>query len=62
MVSGCQHLLAPAGRYLAMKGTLQQAELSCCESLCRLERTVPLTVPGLEEQRHLVVLKPLQSP
>jgi 16S rRNA (guanine527-N7)-methyltransferase len=60
MVSGCRHLLAPDGCFLAMKGALSPAELAGCESLCRLEHRVPLTVPGLNEQRHLVVLKPLQ--
>ncbi len=59
MVRGCRHLLAPGGRFVAMKGALPESELAACETLCELERVVELEVPGLDEQRHLVVLKPL---
>ena len=48
-------LLAPGGRILAMKGRLQDDELS--ELPDKFKYTViPLQVPGLEAQRHLITI------
>lgn len=56
MVSGCRHLLAPAGRFLAMKGAYPAAELEALGPAFA-DRTIHrLDVPGLAEQRHLVEL------
>ena len=58
MVSHCQHLLAPKGHFLAMKGTRPDAELADLpEGQYRLLAIHDLQVPGLDEQRHLVDLQ-----
>lgn len=54
MVSSCRHLLAPNGRFLAMKGSLDTAELEQVASSCEVLAVHSLAVPGLEEQRHLL--------
>lgn len=53
-----QHLLAPDGAWLAMKGQNPQAELARLPpNACRAIVT-PLKIPGLAAERHLVILKP----
>lgn len=54
MVSGCRHLLAENGRFLAMKGAYPREEVDTIEHWCAVEAVHSLTVPGLDEQRHLV--------
>lgn len=56
MVSGCQHLLAPGGRFLAMKGFYPGAELEAVQDRCELRAAHPLQVPGLDAERHLLEL------
>ncbi len=62
MVSGCRHLLSEQGHFLAMKGVVAEAELQAVASLCQLEASIPLHVPGLDEQRHLIKLVPRPAP
>ncbi len=50
------HLLAPGGRWLAMKGTSPEAEMAALQGV-RVERVVRLDVPGLGAQRHLIILE-----
>ena len=50
------HLLAPHGRLLAMKGTHPAAEIAALPPGWRLEAVHPLAVPGLDGERHLVVV------
>jgi 16S rRNA (guanine527-N7)-methyltransferase len=50
------HLLKPQGRLLAMKGTLPVDEIAALPPGWRVERVVPLEVPGLAAERHLVVV------
>jgi 16S rRNA (guanine527-N7)-methyltransferase len=62
MIRDCRHLLAPEGRLLAMKGAYPTQEL---ESVCKTGASVvvhSITVPGLDEQRHLVEIALPQSP
>ncbi len=54
MINNCAHLLAPGGRFLAMKAVLEPGELAAVTSLCRVEQAHSLAVPGLNEQRHLL--------
>ncbi len=54
MVTVCRHLLSGEGRFLAMKGAYPEAELAAVKPLCVIQGIYPLTVPGLQEQRHLV--------
>ncbi|QIB67614.1 16S rRNA (guanine(527)-N(7))-methyltransferase RsmG [Kineobactrum salinum] len=56
MVAGTRHLLAPGGCFLAMKGAWPQDELAAIEDQCVVLGVESLTVPGLDEQRHLVRL------
>ena len=56
MVSGCRHLLAPDGRFLAMKGTRPADELAAIASVCDILSVTPIAVPGLADQRHLVAM------
>lgn len=58
MLHSCRHLLAPEGVLLAMKGVYPEQELDAV-SLPDLAIAVrPLVVPGLNEQRHLVEIRP----
>lgn len=54
MVSGCRHLLARDGHFLAMKGAYPQDEIAAIEDLCKVQAVHSLDVPNLGEQRHLV--------
>ena len=54
MVAGCCHLLAPKGRFLALKGAYPGPELKAVAGQCDIAAVHPLRVPGLAEQRHLV--------
>lgn len=50
------HLCAPGGRLLAMKGAYPTEELEGLPEGWRVEAVHRLDVPGLEAERHLVVL------
>ncbi len=50
------HLLAPDGRWLAMKGQLAPDELAALPPGFQIQSTPALTVPGLDAERHLVIL------
>ena len=51
------HLLATDGRWLALKGRYPQDELAALPEGFRAEEIVALHVPGLDAERHLVVLR-----
>ena len=48
------HLLAPQGRLLAMKGVHPAAEIGALPPGWAALAVHPLTVPGLDAERHLV--------
>jgi 16S rRNA (guanine527-N7)-methyltransferase len=50
------HLVAAAGRLLAMKGRLSEAELATRLNGWKVASIHRLTVPGLDEERHLIEL------
>jgi 16S rRNA (guanine527-N7)-methyltransferase len=52
-----RHLLAPGGRWLAMKGLRPDAEIAGLTTDIAVEAVVPLAVPGLDAERHLIILK-----
>ncbi len=56
MINGCRHLLAPGGRFLAMKGQYPEAELAALDAGVELLASHPLVIPGLAEERHLLEL------
>jgi 16S rRNA (guanine527-N7)-methyltransferase len=51
------HLLAPGGTWLAMKGRIAEDEVDAVPADFRVEKIVTLNVPGLDAERHLVILK-----
>ena len=52
-----RHLLAPGGRWLAMKGVRPDDELQHLPADVVVETIQPLAVPGLDAERHLIILK-----
>jgi len=50
-------LAGPATRVLAMKGLRPEAELAAVPAPWLVESVAALSVPGLSEQRHLVILR-----
>ena len=56
-VSLTRHLLAPNGRWLAMKGIRPDDELKALPADIMVDAIIPLTVPGLSAERHLIILK-----
>jgi len=61
MSKACYHLCAQSGYFLAMKGGVTEQELDAIDSRTRLEAVHALAVPGLDEQRHLVVLSRVET-
>jgi len=60
-VEQTQHLLAPDGHWVAMKGKLPHSEIRDLPPNCQLFHVEPLTVPGLDADRCLVWLQPRAS-
>lgn len=52
-----EHLLAPSGLWFAMKGVVPEQELAELPSFTKVRAILPLTVPGLPESRHLIILE-----
>ncbi len=48
-------LCGPGTRVLAMKGRVPEAEIAAVAAPWRIEPAVPLAVPGLNEERHLII-------
>jgi len=51
------HLCAPGGRLIAMQGRRQDGELAALPAQWEVEGVEPLAVPGLDAQRHVVILR-----
>lgn len=51
------HLIVPDGYLLAMKGAMPNEEIARLHAGWRVDASVPIVVPGLDAQRHLVVLR-----
>lgn len=51
------HLLRPGGRLLAMKGVRPDDEIAALPDGWRMLEAIPLAVPGLEAERHLVTVQ-----
>ena len=54
-----RHLLAPGGRWLAMKGLHPHEEITQLPQWARLSAEHVLTIPGLDATRHLIILEPV---
>ena len=57
-VGWTRHLLAPGGFWLAMKARLDPAELAALPPDLICCAVLPIEVPGLGEQRHLIRIEP----
>lgn len=51
------HLLGAKGRYYAMKGLIPEDEISNLDRQWTTAKIVPLAVPQLDAQRHLVIIE-----
>ena len=56
MVNWSHQLLADKGRYLAMKGLHPVDEVAALPSLAKLDKSIKLSVPFTQGERHLLVL------
>lgn len=56
-IAQSQQLLAPGGCWVAMKGVLPHDEITALDASIRIEATPAMTVPGVEGERHLVLMK-----
>jgi 16S rRNA (guanine527-N7)-methyltransferase len=56
-VARCAPVVTGGGRLVAMKGRLPEAELAAVPSGWRATGVTPVGVPGLDGQRHVVVLE-----
>ena len=55
------HLLAPDGLWLAMKGVYPHEEIARLPASTRVDAVHRLQLPGLGDERHLVVLRSVKS-
>ena len=53
-----RHLLAPGGRWLAMKGLYPHEEIAALPDGVRVSANPVLSVPHLDATRHLIILEP----
>jgi len=58
LLKSAQHLCAPGGRFLAMKGVYPEEELAAIPAEFAVSEVAALKVPGLDAARHLVVVTP----
>lgn len=56
-VAWTRHLLAPGGAWLAMKGRIDPAEIAALPPSVHVVSVLPLAVPGLTEERHLLEIR-----
>ncbi len=55
-VSLSSHLLAPGGQFAAMKGINPHEEVAQLPKGFKLQQVLPLVVPGVDAQRHLLLV------
>lgn len=58
LASAAARLCAPGGRIIAMKGGYPGGELEALDPRCSAVQVVRLEVPGLDADRHLVIMRP----
>lgn len=59
MVTGTRHLLDSEGVLLAMKGVYPVAEVDDLPAGFELSASIELKVPGLDAERHLLIIRPM---
>ena len=55
------HLCSENGRMLAMKGVYPMTEIECMQDKTLIDDVVALKVPGLDAERHLVIMHPAET-
>ncbi len=60
-IAGAEHLLAPGGRLVAMKGRLPEAEIKALPAGWEATVQQRVTVPGLDGERHIIQLEKIQT-
>ncbi|MTD27965.1 16S rRNA (guanine(527)-N(7))-methyltransferase RsmG [Erwinia sorbitola] len=58
MVDWCHHLPGQQGRFYALKGVMPEDEIAVLPVGFTVEKVIPLIVPQLEGERHLVIIAP----
>ena len=61
MLHWCNHLTDEAGEFLALKGQLHQDEINQIPAQFTLVQSIPLLIPSLTGERHLVKIKKVSS-
>ena len=56
MVQWCEHLIDDSGKFVALKGQYPEDELASLPEHIEFEENIILKVPGLDAQRHLIIL------
>ncbi|MDN7127966.1 16S rRNA (guanine(527)-N(7))-methyltransferase RsmG [Pseudidiomarina sp. 1APR75-33.1] len=56
MLNWCRHLPTADGQFYALKGVYPQAELDTLPAHYNVEKVVELKVPGVDAERHLVII------
>ncbi|MGQ4277376.1 16S rRNA (guanine(527)-N(7))-methyltransferase RsmG [Pseudidiomarina sp. E22-M8] len=56
MLTWCQHLPRPDGRFYALKGVYPQAEIDSLPPAYQVDEVTELKVPGVDAERHLVII------
>lgn len=56
MVTLARETLAEDGRFVAMKGVVPEDEMAELPEWAKVEKIIPLAVPNLQAERHLIVL------
>ena len=57
MLTQTEDLIDKKGVWLAMKGVFPQAEVDGLSSRFQVKKTIPLVVPELAAERHLLIIK-----
>ncbi len=61
MLHWCSHLTDEKGEFLALKGQLHEDEINQIPAQFRLVQSIPLLIPSLIGERHLVKIKKVSS-
>jgi 16S rRNA (guanine527-N7)-methyltransferase len=57
MVKLCSHLIEPKSRFFALKGLYPKEEITALDDSVTVSSVKTLEVPGLDGERHLVILE-----
>ena len=57
MLTQTEHLIDKKGVWLAMKGVYPQVEVDGLSNSFQVKKTIPLVIPELAAERHLLIIK-----